>query len=537
MSQESPTPAEVLRQLQSRPLCIICGRPSEAEAIATELGALNNPVSGRTVDKINDGHRFFLGSFNVQGQKLEYYITSSLRQGIQSFAIHASILFHILKPRFAVHVGVCAAFYEVKHEEGKEVLVRNLRDVIFGEAAFNYEEGKWEGGDGGDKAAVFKPDFDLIRVPTGDMQAFAESPGRAHYHYGDYISGSAVRHDASVAFKQARANVARNTIALDMEASAFLKLCAYTGVSSLGVVKGISDFGDAGKGEDPNAYADALKKTAIGLREWVIHTIPGVKWELNEDDQKGVAISVGYYDNFVRHVLDAYSMGLSPRKKVTSFEKLPLQTVRGLKIVMPKNMNPEFFAEAGQIGRIMREYKLLEVDIGNFNFTRSLYYKAGYLIDFPRTINSLSQAPDANHQVELFGKRLKQKQYFSSPVHDSDPLAELCRWEDFMKWLEETKVEEMVLPKTVNTENGTAEDEQVGKSAPFLEEKSSSEPAVATQKILESNNAESSQTNGNHARAIEPSNESSPRGADLPTVLQSVDEEEIFHFRLLEEKF
>jgi len=69
-----------------------------------------------------------------------------------------------------------------------------------------------------------------------------------------------------------------------MEASAFLKLCAYTGVSSLGVVKGISDFGDAGKGKDPDAYADALKNTAIGLREWVIHTIPGVKWELDEGE-------------------------------------------------------------------------------------------------------------------------------------------------------------------------------------------------------------------------------------------------------------
>ena len=123
MSQESPTPAEVLRQLQSRPLCIICGRPSEAEAIAKELGALENPVSGRTVDKINDGHRFYIGSFDVQGQKLEYYITSSLRQGIQSFTIHASILFHILKPRFAVHVGVCAAFYELKQKDGKAVPV------------------------------------------------------------------------------------------------------------------------------------------------------------------------------------------------------------------------------------------------------------------------------------------------------------------------------------------------------------------------------------------------------------------------------
>jgi len=58
-----------------------------------------------------------------------------------------------------------------------------------------------------EEEAVFKPDFDPIRVPTGDMQAFADSPSRPQYHYGDYISGSAVRHDASAAFKQARANV------------------------------------------------------------------------------------------------------------------------------------------------------------------------------------------------------------------------------------------------------------------------------------------------------------------------------------------
>lgn len=74
----------------------------------------------------------------------------------------------------------------------------------------------------------------------------------------------------------------RNTIALDMEASAFLKLCAYAGVSSLGVVKGISDFGNAAKGKEPDAYEDALKNTATALEKWVIHTIPAVKWELDE---------------------------------------------------------------------------------------------------------------------------------------------------------------------------------------------------------------------------------------------------------------
>jgi len=81
-----------------------------------------------------------------------------------------------------------------------------LKDVIFGEAAINFEEGKWER-DPVDGAKIFKPDYDVVRTPAGDMQAFAESKERPQYHYGEYISGSAVRHDASDVFKNIRTNV------------------------------------------------------------------------------------------------------------------------------------------------------------------------------------------------------------------------------------------------------------------------------------------------------------------------------------------
>ena len=100
-------------RLLRRPLCIICGRPKEAEEIAKALGVEENRVLGREVEGINDGHTFYLGSFNLgdeRAEKLDYYITSSLRQGIQSFAIHTSILFHILRPRYAIHAGVCASY-------------------------------------------------------------------------------------------------------------------------------------------------------------------------------------------------------------------------------------------------------------------------------------------------------------------------------------------------------------------------------------------------------------------------------------------
>jgi hypothetical protein len=81
-----------------------------------------------------------------------------------------------------------------------------LKDVIFGEAAINFEEGKWEKGPG-DAAPVFKPDFDVVRTPAGDLQAFADSKDRPRYHYGEYISGSAVRHDANDVFQRMRTNV------------------------------------------------------------------------------------------------------------------------------------------------------------------------------------------------------------------------------------------------------------------------------------------------------------------------------------------
>lgn len=94
-----------------------------------------------------------------------------------------------------------------------------LKDVIISEAALNYEEGKWEN-DGEER--IFRPDYDISRTPTGDMQAFAESrlvplpsnlqaslgfDNLPRYRYGDFISGSAVREDANDIFKKIRSTV------------------------------------------------------------------------------------------------------------------------------------------------------------------------------------------------------------------------------------------------------------------------------------------------------------------------------------------
>jgi nucleoside phosphorylase len=166
----------------------------------------------------------------------------------------------------------------------------NLTDVVFGEAAINYEEGKWVAipeKDGKSQDPLFRPDYNRVSASAGDLQAFADSDSRPTYHYGEYVSGSAVRTDAGAIFEKTRGGMQRNAIALDMEASAFIQLCGHFGeyAKCLGVVKGISDFGNSNKGKVPNAKAVALKNTANALREWIVYRIPEISWQIDESQQ------------------------------------------------------------------------------------------------------------------------------------------------------------------------------------------------------------------------------------------------------------
>jgi hypothetical protein len=54
---------------------------------------------------------------------------------------------------------------------------------------------------------VFLPDFNPISVQAGDMQAFADDDVGDDYHYGEYMSGSAVRTDAALVFEKIRTQV------------------------------------------------------------------------------------------------------------------------------------------------------------------------------------------------------------------------------------------------------------------------------------------------------------------------------------------
>ncbi len=105
MAGELETP---LRRLRSCPLAIICGKPEEIPIIAKRLQAVET-ISGVSVQGINKSHSFQLGKIKFEGGKvLKFYVTSSLKQGLMYFSISVGALFSILRPRFAIHAGVCA---------------------------------------------------------------------------------------------------------------------------------------------------------------------------------------------------------------------------------------------------------------------------------------------------------------------------------------------------------------------------------------------------------------------------------------------
>lgn len=59
---------------------------------------------------------------------------------------------------------------------------------------------------------------------------------------------------------------------------------------------------------------------------------------------------------------------------------------------------------------------------------RTLYYKAGYLIDFPRSINSLTEEAEPVHQTQVFQRTLKKEKYFRT---GNPPEAAVVSWQEF----------------------------------------------------------------------------------------------------------
>lgn len=71
-----------------------------------------------------------------------------------------------------------------------------------------------------------------------------------------------------------------------------------------------------------------------------------------------------------------------------------------------------------------------------------MYYKHGYLIDFPRTINDLSRQEDRRYQAEIFARLMNAHEQFQSSGIGKRPFAEICSWESFKEWLDREAKEE-----------------------------------------------------------------------------------------------
>lgn len=80
------------------------------------------------------------------------------------------------------------------------------------------------------------------------------------------------------------------------------------------------------------------------------------------DHELGSKIAKGYYEAFPRIVVDALSQNMVCR---TPPDKQVLDKPAGLKIVMPKDLNPGMYAEQGQLQRIANVHNLVEAEIGN----------------------------------------------------------------------------------------------------------------------------------------------------------------------------
>ena len=80
----------------------------------------------------------------------------------------------------------------------------SLEDVVFGEQAMNYEEGKWTVNNG---RTEFMPDVRICKVEGASMAAFIKDANQPIYKCGDFISGCAVRMDAGHIFDRIKSTV------------------------------------------------------------------------------------------------------------------------------------------------------------------------------------------------------------------------------------------------------------------------------------------------------------------------------------------
>jgi len=118
-------------------------------------------------------------------------------------------------------------------------------------------------------------------------------------------------------------------------------------------------------------------------------------------------------------------------------------------VVIPDGDDPRHFAEHGQKAEIVRKYSLLDIAVGRGNMRRTLYYKAGYLIDFPRNVAGFTDEPDPVHQTQVFQRALKSQAYFKSTHSSGPPMAKVVPWQEFEQFLQDNPRAEDLAEETL----------------------------------------------------------------------------------------
>ncbi|KAL3251485.1 hypothetical protein ABHI18_010635, partial [Aspergillus niger] len=113
--------------------------------------------------------------------------------------------------------------------------------------------------------------------------------------------------------------------------------------------------------------------------------------------------------------------------------KVQSKDVKGMKVIMPENDDAWAYSESGLVTKIANDHSLESVTIGQSRLARRLYYKNGYLVDFPRIFNRIENE-DRIQQARQFRKLLRRKPYFTISSAHSTPLATIVTWEDFMEF-------------------------------------------------------------------------------------------------------
>ncbi|KPI43114.1 uncharacterized protein AB675_1807 [Cyphellophora attinorum] len=411
-----------LRTLRSCKLCVICAKSDEAEVVK-DRWAIRTRIAGADVAELPKAfasHDFYTSTFELDeaneknDRKLSYYLTYTSRQGIQSFAAEAASLFTVLKPTYAVMVGCCAAL------KGRDY---QLEDVVFGEKAINYEEGKWSL-DPETKKPVFAADVKTVDAQSSSMGGFLQKyHHRTEWKHGDYISGCSVRLDADAVFKSVRSYL-RNAGALEMEASAFLQVCQVTGVHAFGVIKGVSDLGDEHKGVGHNNhYRPSLKNAADATKSFVEYKLarlpPG---DANIDGEPGAVVVDGYHTNFISVLVGK----LLRLKKTVEVNDNAVKIV-GIRVVLPRDYDAIQY-DYSAVEKIQQNFELTEVSLAGGARTTPAWVKGQYIFDFPTTIgSSLRNHPNQPEQIKFF----KTKLATLLRKGNDDAFVKILEWPEF----------------------------------------------------------------------------------------------------------